>query len=271
MFQSLSEPSGPAAPPIAVGARRRSSYGPVPGSYLRALAAAGGQAVVLAPGSAAVRSAAARLAPCVGLLLTGGGDVSPALYGGEPGAGCDEADPLRDACELALLAAAAERDLPVLAICHGMQLLNVARGGSLRQRLAPDGAGRHGTRETYVRHPVSLRAGSRLAAAVACERLEACSSHHQQAVARLGDGLAAAGWSDDGLVEAVEDAGARWLVGVQWHPEDTAAHDARQQRIFAAFVAAAAGGRARVAREAAADAARAAGGRASAGDEAGGA
>jgi putative glutamine amidotransferase len=226
-------------PPIAVGARRGSPLGPVPGSYLRALAAAGGRAVVLMPGGEGARAAGELPASCAGLLLTGGGDVSPELYGGRPGAGGDEVDPLRDADELALLARAAERQLPVLAICKGMQLVNVARGGTLDQRLAPAVAGAHGTREAYALHPVRLRRDSRLAGALGSARLAACSSHHQQAVARLGDGLVATGWSDDGLVEAIEDGGGRWLVGVQWHPEDTAAEDPWQQRIFDAFVAAA--------------------------------
>jgi putative glutamine amidotransferase len=172
-------------------------------------------------------------------LLTGGGDVSPELYGGRPGAGRDEADPVRDGFELALLTRATKRGLPVLAICHGMQLLNVARGGSLQQRLQPGIAGLHGTPAAYTRHPVRLRRGSRLAAAVGEAQLSACSSHHQQAVALLGDGLAETGWSDDGLVEAIEDPGPRWIVGVQWHPEDTAACDAEQARIFSAFVEAA--------------------------------
>jgi putative glutamine amidotransferase len=246
----------PAATPIAVGARRGSPLGPVPGSYLRALATAGARPVVLAPGWRALRSAAQLLAPCAGLLLTGGGDVSPELYGGTPGGGLDAADALRDACELALLRAAARRGLPVLAICHGMQLVNVAAGGSLRQRLAPDVAGGHGTREAYARHPVRLREDCRLASALGSARLEACSSHHQQAVARLGDGLAETGWSDDGVLEAIEDAGGRWLVGVQWHPEDTAGDDPQQQRIFDAFVAEAG---AAVARAPARDAAASAG------------
>lgn len=228
--------------PIAVGARRRSVHGPVPGSYLRALAAVDGHAVVLAPSLQGVRSAGELLAPCAGLLLTGGGDVSPALYGGRQGAGRDEVDALRDACELALLAAAVERGLPVLGICHGMQLLNVARGGSLLQELPPAVAGDHGTREAWTLHPVRVRRRSHLASAVRATKIGACSSHHQQAIGLLGDGLVETGWSDDGLVEAIEDAGPRWIVGVQWHPEDTAASDVEQQRIFGAFVAAAQAG-----------------------------
>lgn len=224
---------------IAVGARRDSPLGPVPGSYLRALATAGARPVVLMPSEDAVGAAAELLASCAGLLLTGGGDVSPALYGGEPGGGGDAVDPLRDACELALLEAAAARGLPVLAICHGMQLLNVARGGSLLQRLEPTVAAGHGTREAWTEHPVRLRRGSHLAANGAGVRLRACSSHHQQAVARLGAGLVEAGWSDDGVVEAIEDADGRWIIGVQWHPEDTAARDAEQRRVFGAFVEAA--------------------------------
>jgi len=227
--------------PVAVGARRGSPLGPVPGSYLRALASAGARPVVLEPSERHLRAAAERLAPCAGLLLTGGGDVSPALYGGEPDGGRDAVDPLRDACELALLGAAHERGLPVFAICHGMQLLNVARGGSLQQ-LAPAIAGRHGTSDAWTQHPVRLRGGSRLAAAAPDGALRACSSHHQQAVARLGSELVETGWSRDGLVEAVEEAGPRWVVGVQWHPEDTSERDAEQQALFGAFVAAARAG-----------------------------
>jgi len=227
----------PARTPIAVGGRRGSPLGPVPGSYRRALAAAGGRPVVLAPSREAVRAAAQLLAPCAGLLLTGGGDVSPELYGGESGGGLDETDALRDAFELALLRDATRRQLPVLAICHGMQLVNVAAGGSLCQRLGPEVAGGHGTREAYALHSVRLRDDCRLAAALGSARLAACSSHHQQAVARLGDDLAETGWSDDGVLEAIEGVGGHWLVGVQWHPEDTAAGDPQQQRIFDAFVA----------------------------------
>lgn len=230
------------APPIAVGARRGSPLGPVPGSYLRALASAGGHAVVLAPSREGVRSAGELLASCAGLLLTGGGDVAPDLYGGRPGAGRDDVDVLRDSFELALLAAAVARGLPVLGVCHGMQLLNVARGGSLVQQLDSTVAGRHGTPEAWTQHPVRLGRGSRLVRAVGAGELGACSSHHQQAVARLGDGLVETGWSDDGVVEAIEDAGPNWIVGVQWHPEDTAASDAEQQRVFGAFVAAARAG-----------------------------
>lgn len=217
----------------------------MPGSYLRALAAAGGSPVVLEPSWEGAGAAGVLLAACAGLLLTGGGDVAPELYDGEPGAGRDAVDPLRDAFELALLAGATERGLPVLAICHGMQLLNVARGGSLCQQLAPALAGRHGTSEAWTEHPVRLAHESRLAGAVESTELGACSSHHQQAVARLGDGLVETGWSDDGLIEAIEDANGCWIVGVQWHPEDTAGRDAEQQRVFDGFVAAARAGGAR--------------------------
>lgn len=234
-----SEPSDRRAPQIAVGGRRFSRLGAVPGSYLRALADAGGQPLVLEPSWDGVRSATRLLGPCAGVLLTGGGDVSPELYGGRPGAGADEADPLRDAFELALLTGASARGLPVLGICHGMQLLNVARGGSLAQQLDPALAPAHGTPEAYTRHRVNLRRGSRLAEAAGADALSACSSHHQQAVARLGEGLVETGWSEDGLVEAVEETGACWVVGVQWHPEDTAAEDPEQRRIFGAFVEAA--------------------------------
>ena len=232
--------SAVAPTPIAVGGRRDSPFGSVPGSYLRALAAAGARPVVLEPDAERVDAAAELLGPCAGLLLAGGGDVDPALYGGRAGGGDDAVDPLRDACELTLLDAATARGLPVLAICHGMQLLNVAHGGTLAQRIPLGGAVDHGTPVAYARHSVRLRPGSRLAQALGEDAFGACSSHHRQALDRLGDGLVATGWSDDGLVEAIEDPGPGWVVGVQWHPEDTAAHDAEQRRVFAAFVSAAA-------------------------------
>lgn len=231
---------------IAIGARRFSRLGPVPGSYLRALASTGGRPVVVDPSWEGARSPDALPASCAGLLLTGGGDVAPELYAAPPGSpaapsgdGDEEVDPLRDAFELSLLACATERRLPVLAICRGMQLLNVARGGTLVQQLPSAVAGRHGTSAAWSEHPVRLRGDSRLAGAVGTAELAACSSHHRQAVARLGAGLLETGWSEDGLVEAVEDADGRWIVGVQWHPEDTADRDAGQRRIFGAFVEAA--------------------------------
>lgn len=219
---------------IAVGARRGSSLGPVPPSYLRSLAAAGATAEVVLP----ERHRSGALASSHGLLLTGGGDVDPELYDNEMASDGLAVDRLRDDAELALLGEARERGLPVMAICHGMQLLNVAHGGTL-EALAPAIAGAHGTSEAWTRHAVALLAGSRPARAVKDTMLRECSSHHQQGLARLGDGLVAVGHSADGVVEAIEDPRAPWTVGLLWHPEDTAPDDAAQQRLFMAFVDAA--------------------------------
>lgn len=222
--------------PIAVSGRRFSELGPVPQSYLRAVLATGGEPVVLMPSERAAVASAAALGSCAGLLLTGGGNIAPAMYGQQPTADGGRADPLRDAFEVGLVTEAMHRGLPVLAVCRGMQLLNVALGGSLRQQLAPSLAARHGSAEAWARHPVRLLPGSRLAAAVAAAEIGDCSSHHQQVIAELGAGLVAAGWSSDGMVEAVEQDGAAWVVGVQWHPEDTAHVNPAQRRIFEAFI-----------------------------------
>jgi putative glutamine amidotransferase len=219
---------------IAVGARRFSPLGPVPRSYLRSLERAGAAPVVLLPDC----QGPTELMSCSGLLLTGGGDVARELYGNS-GDGGQAADRLRDDAELQLLEQARDRDLPVLAICHGMQLLNVAHGGTLAPLAPPALAGRHGTPEAWTQHPVALRAGSRTAAAFDATVLDACSSHHQQGLGRLGEGLDAVGRSDDGVVEAIEDPRASWTVGVLWHPEDTAPDDPAQRRVFAAFADAA--------------------------------
>lgn len=207
----------------------------LPLAYVDALEGAGGAAVLLTGGTAP----AALLDRVDGLLLAGGGDIDPASYGAAPHRSVGGVDRARDSLELALARAAVERRLPLLAICRGMQVLNVALGGDLHQDLEGSGGidhGRHGDAD----HPVRCAPGSLLASV--CGPLVAhCASHHHQGVARLAGGLEAVGWSDDGLVEAVELRGSDgWLLGVQWHPERTAAADPVQQALFEAFVAAAA-------------------------------
>ncbi|SCF31850.1 putative glutamine amidotransferase [Micromonospora viridifaciens] len=188
----------------------------VPQAYVRAVTAAGGRAVVLPPDD----TDADVLRVLDGLLLAGGADVGPERYG-QPPDPRTESRPDRDAGELALLAGALAADLPVLGVCRGMQLLAVAHGGTLHQHL-PEVVGHDGHRPAagvYGAHPVRFAAGSLAATVMA--GVERVNSYHHQAVADPG-GLTVTGWADDGVVEAVEDQDRRFLLGVQWHPENDA-------------------------------------------------
>jgi len=209
----------------------------VPMPYLESLWRAGARVVLLAPGDPGPPPSSDAL------LLVGGGDVDPARYGGAAHAEVSGVDAERDELELALAREALEAGTPTLAICRGVQVLNVACGGTLHPHIPDvDGLSTHGDEELEPVHDVVARAGSRLA--LACgERVRSCPSQHHQGLDGLGAGLAATGWAEDGLVEAVEaEGGGSWVVGVQWHPERSAAADPAQQALFDAFVAAAAGG-----------------------------
>ncbi|GIU99897.1 MAG: gamma-glutamyl-gamma-aminobutyrate hydrolase [Actinomycetota bacterium] len=213
-------------------------YG-LPEGYVEALRRAGAVPWLVLPGDP--RTPSRLLDRVQGLLLVGGGDVDPARYGQEPHAELYGLEPDRDELEIALLREADRRGLPTLCVCRGMQVMNVAFGGSLIQHLPDDPRfGPHGTPsgEDELLHEVRLEPGSRVAAAAGAEVLS-CSSHHHQGVDRLGEGLVATGRAPDGLVEAIEREGEGWMVGVQWHPEDTAATDPAQQRLFDALVRAA--------------------------------
>ncbi|HVM01421.1 MAG TPA: gamma-glutamyl-gamma-aminobutyrate hydrolase family protein [Acidimicrobiales bacterium] len=208
----------------------------VPEGYVACLRRAGCRPLLLPP--APDVPAGELLEPFGGLLLAGGGDVDPARYGAaDVHPTIYGVDHVRDEAELALARAALAGGLPVLAICRGMQVLNVAGGGTLHQHL-PDLQGMdlhgHPTRQSSVLHDVKVEAGSRLARACGREVLR-CTSHHHQGVDRLGEGLVATGWSGDGLIEAIEVPGEQWAVGVQWHPEVTAAEDPVQQALFDEF------------------------------------
>lgn len=205
--------------------------------YVSALRRAGVRPVILAGRDP--DPAEEILAPFAGLLLAGGGDLDPRLYSSRKDKRVYGVDDDRDALELALVRTALDRGVPTLAICRGMQVVNVACGGSLHQHLPePLGRGTHGdpTSGVLVTHGVEVAADSRLAAATDATRLAACTSVHHQGIDRLGEGLRAVAWSDDGLIEALEpsDEGA-WLTAVQWHPEVTAADDPAQQALFDAF------------------------------------
>ena len=170
-----------------------------------------------------------------GVLFTGGEDVDPALYGAARHERTDEPDARRDRFELALARAVIEAGLPFLGICRGLHVLNVARGGTLVQHL-PDAVGHHGHAPDRARmsfHDVRIEPASKLGRLLG-EKVSVPGSHHQ-AVARLGDGLEAAAWADDQVVEAAEFRGNPFGIGVQWRPEE-----ADDMRIFEAFAEAAA-------------------------------
>jgi putative glutamine amidotransferase len=190
-------------------------------SYVEAVQRAGGVAVMLPPDPGVEPDQLLDLLD--GLILAGGRDIDPVAYGSEPHAETDDPRAERDAFEIALARRAMERDLPLLGICRGMQLMNLARGGTLVQAL-PEHVGHEDHRRSVGTfdgndHPVRLEEGS-LAARAAGEVLHGTLSHHHQGIADLGEGLQITGWADDDeLPEAVEDRGLRFALGVQWHPE----------------------------------------------------
>jgi putative glutamine amidotransferase len=193
-----------------------------PRSYATAVQAAGATALLLPPDPVATSEPEAFLDRLDALVLAGGSDIDPGAYNAAAGPEAQSPWPERDRFEIALCRAALERKLPVLGVCRGMQLLNVARGGTLIQHL-PDivGSDRHRhTPGAFGDHEVRLEPGSLAARAVGAERT-IVKSHHHQGVDRLGDGLSASGWSvPDDVVEAVEIPGNGFALGVLWHPEE---------------------------------------------------
>lgn len=204
----------------------------LPHAYVAAVHGAGGVPVLL---PSLPDGAAEALAGVHGLLVAGGADVQAERYGAVTREGNDEPRGERDAWEMALLAVALERGLPVLGICRGAQVLNIATGGSLHQHL-PDVVGSEVHRPAPAQHGrvhVAVEPGSTLALAVGPTVDVPC--YHHQAMDRLGQGLRATAWADDGTVEAVEMVGSAFVLGVQWHPE----LDAHDDRLFVALVQAA--------------------------------
>jgi putative glutamine amidotransferase len=227
--------------PSAGGERPGGVFG-VPGQYIAALRRAGAATALLIPGE--VDDPGEILEPFDGLLLAGGGDVEPLRYGATPRTEIlRTVDPERDAFEIDLVLAANRMAMPTLCICRGMQVMNVAFGGTLHQHV-PDLPGLHPHEPTDGEasrfHEVMVEPVSQLATAVAAAEggsLARCWSGHHQAVDRLGDGLWVGGRSPDGLIEAIEGGTAEgWMLGVQWHPERTAADDPAQQALFDALV-----------------------------------
>jgi gamma-glutamyl-gamma-aminobutyrate hydrolase PuuD len=210
----------------------------VPNPYLEALRRAGARPVAIsAPEDG---TPAEILSPFDALVLIGGGDVDPARFGQSRHPHVYGVEPDRDELEIDLLLEADRTETPVLAICRGLQVVNVAFGGTLHQHLpdvpgldehrSPDGRNR-------LMHEVKVAESSRLHEACGQTAVEAASWHHQ-GVDRLGEGLVPVAWSGDGLVEAVERPQG-WTVAVQWHPDETADADPPQQAIFDAFAKAA--------------------------------
>lgn len=195
----------------------------LPRNYVDAVHRAGALALLLAPDPALVEDPDAALDLVDGLMLAGGADLEPAAYGAEPHPKTIGSVPERDVFEVALARRALERDIPLLGICRGMQVMNVACGGTLHQDL-PELLGHEEHRRVLgsfegADHDVRLAAGS-LAARAAGEELHATKSHHHQGVDRVGEGLVVTGWAVlDELPEAIELPGNAFALGVQWHPE----------------------------------------------------
>jgi putative glutamine amidotransferase len=199
-----------------------------PLAYVRAVEQAGGRPLLVPPSDDAVEET---LDVLDGIIFSGGGDLDPGHYGAEAHPETKDVSPERDSAELGLLQAALARDMPVLAVCRGSQVLNVARGGDLVQHL-PEIVGHDRHRHVdpvMADHEVTVKPESRLGSILG-ERAPVKSSHHQ-GFGRLGEGLHEAAWAEDGTLEAVEDPTHRFAVGVLWHPEES-----EDYALFAALV-----------------------------------
>jgi putative glutamine amidotransferase len=200
--------------------------------YFHAITRAGGTPLMLPPMPELVQEVPALIRRVDAVVLHGGGDVDPRHYGQEPSAEqLYGIVPEHDEVELAVVRAALEADVPTLAICRGMQVLNVVMGGTLNQHI---GSEAHWM--TYT-HDVSLDEGSLAAEAIGTAHPAACHCVHHQALDAVAPGLTVTGRTPDGIVHAAEVPGARWIVATQWHPEDSAATDPEQQRLFDTLLA----------------------------------
>lgn len=252
------EDNGPATrDPIVVVGQWRQGEGRLPLPYVKAVAAAGGRVRIASaftlPPSDEIPSDVeivedidpddtSVLEGAIGLVLPGGGDVDPGWYGRPRHPQTHNVNHRRDRFELRLLEVALERDMPVLAICHGMQILNVCFGGTLDQHLA-DNPERidhdHDNPAPVPHHGLRVKDRSRLAQ-IFGRTSTGVNSHHHQGVGELGTGLEEVAWADDGVLEAVISRNHSWVVGVQWHPEVMAPKDPVQLSLFEALVDAAA-------------------------------
>lgn len=222
---------------ITVGTSPERAY--VNSTYLNAIQQAGGVPLPLPP-QLSSRSWKRLAAGLDGLLLTGGGDIDPALFGEAPQPTLYDVAPIRDTFEANAARWALEHRLPLLCICRGVQVLNVALGGSLYQDVGTDPGTTlpHSQKEPRDQptHKIRIAPGSRLAEVVGADEVEVNSMHHQ-ALKSLGRGLAAVAWAPDQLVEGVEmPEQPGFVLGVQWHPEELIGHSEAARRLFAALV-----------------------------------
>jgi len=203
--------------------------------YFESVARAGGMPLMLPPITSLIDDIPDLLRQVDAVVLHGGGDVDPRRYGQEP-----SAEQLygivaeHDEVELAVVAAVLSLEVPMLAICRGMQVLNVAMGGTLVQDIGQHDIG--GESHWFAHHQVALEAGSRLAKAIGSETVTAAHCVHHQALDRIADGLVVVGMTADGIVHACESTSDAWVVATQWHPEDTSATDTQQQSLFTSLV-----------------------------------
>jgi putative glutamine amidotransferase len=189
----------------------------VPLAYVRSVEEAGGRPVVVPPSDDGLDET---LDALDGVIFSGGGDLDPKLYDAEPHPETDAPREERDRAELRMLQAALDRDMPVLAICRGSQLLNVARGGDLVQHL-PEAVGHERHRHdpgTFSDHSIEVAPDSRLGGLVGAHA--PVKSHHHQGIGRVGEGLREVAWAEDGVVEGLEDPEKRFALGVLWHAEE---------------------------------------------------
>jgi len=214
------ETTGVRGKPFAAGRR-----------YFHAIVTAGGTPLMVPPMLSIVDDVPDLMRRVDGVVMHGGGDIDPRHYGQEATAeqlyGIVEE---HDEVELAVVRAAVELDKPVLAICRGMQVLNVALGGTLVQHIGSEA-------HWFAHTQVTLTEGSRVAKAMGTTTPTACHCVHHQALDALAPGLTVTGSTADGIVHAAELDAARWVVATQWHPEDDAHDDAQQQALFDALVA----------------------------------
>jgi putative glutamine amidotransferase len=186
-------------------------------AYVQAIEKAGGRALLIPPTNEGIEET---LDALDGILFSGGSDVDPDLYGAETHLETNDVRPERDRAEISLLRAALDRDMPVLAVCRGSQVLNVARGGDLVQHL-PEVVGDEKHKHTpgvFADHEVDLVAGTKVQQILG-DRAPV-KSHHHQGYGRLGEGLREAAHAEDGTIEALEDPAKRFALGVLWHPEE---------------------------------------------------
>jgi len=210
-------------------------------TYIEAIKKAGGLPILL-PCLSALADIHQHLDLVHGLLISGGPDVDPLFFGEEPEMGLGKIHPLMDAYEIPLIKEALRRDMPLFGICRGVQMLNVAAGGTLIQHIphtvAKSLLHQQQAPRSYMTHAVTLRQGTQLAAIFQADSLRVNSFHHQ-AVGKVAPGFVISAQALDGVVEAIESGDARFAVGVQWHPECMWNEEHNYDAVFTAFVAAA--------------------------------